>query len=246
MSGRIDLNCDVGEGAGVEPELLPWVSSANVACGAHAGDDAVMAETMALARKHGVVAGAHPGYADPGHFGRRELDLPTAEIEALVAAQLKALQAYGEFRYVKPHGALYNQAARDPRIAAAVVRAVCAHDASLALMGLAGSALLTAGRAAGLRVVSEVFADRGYDEQGRLVPRGEAGALIEDEAEVERRVWTMVTEGRVLSRNGTWVDLRAESVCVHGDGPHAVAFARRLRLSLEEAGVQVRSFLEDS
>ncbi len=238
----IDLNCDVGEGVGIEADLLPWVSSANVACGAHAGDDAIMAETMALARRLGVVAGAHPGFADREHFGRRELGLSPGEIEALVARQLAALAVYGDFHYVKPHGALYNLAAREAPVAAAIVRAVCAHDARLALLGLAGSALLAAGREAGLRVVSEVFADRGYDEDGQLLPRGEPGALIEDEAEVERRIWTMVAEGQVLSREGKWVKVVADSVCVHGDGPHAVAFARRLRESLEQSGVTVRAF----
>ncbi len=243
MKGRVvDLNGDVGEGAGVEPQLLPWVSSANVACGAHAGDDAVMAETMTLARSLGVTCGAHPGFADRDHFGRRELELPAAKIEALVAGQLTALAAYGTFHYVKPHGGLYNLAARDRRVADAVVRAVRAHDARLAVLGLAGSALLEAARAAGLRAVSEAFADRGYGEDGHLLPRGEPGALIEDEAEVERRVWTMVAEGRVLSRTGRWLELAVDSVCVHGDGPHAVAFARRLRESLERAGVTVRAF----
>lgn len=245
MSGLVvDLNSDVGEGVGVEAALLPWVTSANVACGAHAGDDATMAETMARARRLGVVAGAHPGFADREHFGRRELALSPAEVEALVARQLAALAAYGTFEYVKPHGGLYNLAARDRVVADAVVRAVRAHDAGLAVLGLAGSALLTAGRAAGLRVVSEVFADRGYDDAGRLLPRGEVGALIEDESEVERRVWTMVAEGRVLSRNGRWVDVVADSICVHGDGPQAVAFARRLRQSLEQRGVTVRAFAD--
>ncbi|WP_225919420.1 5-oxoprolinase subunit PxpA [Actomonas aquatica] len=240
----VDLNCDVGEGAGVEPELLPWVSSANVACGAHAGDDAIMADTMALARKLGVVAGAHPGFADREYFGRRELAMSAEEIGALVSGQLKALAAYGKFHYVKPHGALYNMAARDRVVADAVAQAVAAYDSTLALLGLAGGELLAAGEAAGLRVVSEVFADRGYDDDGRLLPRDAPGALIEDPAEVERRVWTMVAEGRVLSSGGQWVEIRAESVCVHGDGPHAVAFARRLREALDGGDLLVRSFVE--
>lgn len=239
---EVDLNCDVGEGVGIEAALLPWVTSANVACGAHAGDDATMAETMGLARTIGVVAGAHPGFADREHFGRRELAMTPAGIESLVRDQLRALAPYGAFRYVKPHGALYNLAARDMAVAEAIARAVQDYDAGLALLGLAGSALLAAGRAAGLRVVSEVFADRGYDDVGRLLPRGEPGAVIEREQDVESQVLSMVLDGRVRSRGGVWVPVQAESICVHGDGVHAVEFVKRLRSALASAGVSVRAF----
>ena len=201
-----------------------------------------MAETMGLARSLAVAVGAHPGSADREFFGRRELAMAPAEIEALVGQQLRDLAQYGEFRYVKPHGALYNMAGRDPSVAEAIARAVRAHDDRLALMGLAGSALLEVGRAHGLTVVSEGFADRGYDDEGRLLSRNAPGALLERTDEVESQVLSMVLDGRVRSRSGLWVPVQADSICVHGDGPHAVDFVKRLRSVLESAGVNVRAF----
>ncbi|MCF3649472.1 LamB/YcsF family protein [Synoicihabitans lomoniglobus] len=238
----VDLNCDVGEGVGLEPTLLPWVSSANIACGAHAGDTATMAATIKLARELDVQVGAHPGFADREHFGRREISLSESGIEYLVTSQLEALAAQGEFSYVKPHGALYNMAARDRAVADAVVRAVRQFDADLWLLGLAGSCLIAAGLAAGLSVAREVFADRGYDEAGRLITRGEPGAMITDEGAAVTQVLAMVSEGRVRSRTGTWVDLQADSVCLHGDQPAAVSFARKLNRALADAGVSIRPF----
>lgn len=242
MMREIDLNCDVGEGAGVEAALLPWVTSANVACGAHAGDGATMAETMELARSLGVVVGAHPGFADREHFGRRELSLSPPQIEDLVGEQLRALASYGVFRYVKPHGALYNLAAREPDVAEAIASAVRDRDAGLALMGLAGGALIEAGRAAGLRVVREVFADRGYDDAGRLLPRGQPGAVIEREDDAVAQALGIVLERRVRTHGGGWLALSADSICLHGDGSRPVEMARRLRSALESAGVAVRAF----
>lgn len=238
----VDLNCDVGEGVGREADLLPWVTSANVACGAHAGDPVTMAATMALARKLGVVVGAHPGFADRAHFGRRELTLSSAAIRALVRDQLRDLGEQGAFSYVKPHGALYNLAARDERVAAAVVAAVKAWSRELVVLGLAGSVLVAAARAAELRAVEEVFADRAYAADGSLVPRDQPGAVWHDAAAVVGQVLTMVRERRVRAVTGEWVPVAADSICVHGDGLHAVEFARRLRGELASAGVTLRSF----
>ncbi|MCC5025229.1 MAG: LamB/YcsF family protein [Candidatus Synoicihabitans palmerolidicus] len=238
----IDLNSDVGEGVGLEAELLPLVSSANVACGGHAGDGRTMAETMNLAKMLGVKVGAHPGFEDPNYFGRREVELSDQALQALVGGQLAALSEYGKFHYVKPHGALYNMAARDRRVAEAGVRAVKAFDSSLLVLGLADSELVKVAEARGLRVARELFADRGYADDGKLLPRGEAGALIEDETLAARQVLNMVRERRVLSVKVRWIPVEGDSVCLHGDNLKAVAFARRLRHELGTAGIGIRSF----
>jgi len=238
----IDLNCDVGEGMGLEPELLPLVSSANIACGAHAGDADTMRTTMELARGLGVRVGAHPGFADREHFGRRDIALPPREIESLVTGQLKSLAAYGDFAYVKPHGALYNMAARDADVAGAVVKAVKRFDPRLVMLGLAGSTLLDVAADAGLATAREAFADRGYDDDGQLMPRGTPGALITDETAAVGQVLSLVRDGRVRSVAGKWVAVAADSICLHGDNRHAVAFARRLRHELGEADITVLPF----
>ena len=242
----LDLNCDLGEGAGHDAELMPLITSANIACGAHAGDAATMRATVALAQKCGVVIGAHPGFADRENFGRREIVLPVAELQELVSTQIVALARLGPVGHVKPHGALYNLAARDAAVAGAVVAAVHATDASLLLFALAGSELVRAGRAAGLRVVEEVFADRTYQRDGSLTPRSRPDALIADEAAAVAQVLRMVREGVVRATDGTAVAIKAGTVCVHGDGPHAVAFARRLKAELGKAGVELRAFSRDS
>ncbi|MDG2122275.1 MAG: LamB/YcsF family protein [Verrucomicrobiales bacterium] len=238
----IDLNCDVGEGAGNDAEIMPWVSSANVACGGHAGDVGTMVETMELARRSGVVVGAHPGFADREGFGRREQSLGDGEIVDLVAGQLGRLKEHGEFSYVKPHGALYTMAARDRRVADALVRAVVEFDRCLALMGLAGGVLLESGRAAGLVVVSEGFVDRRYDSGGGLVARGEVGAVIEGEREAVEQGVSMVLDGFVRSVGGRNVALDVDSICVHGDSAGAVVSVRRLKRELVAAGVEVKAF----
>ena len=241
---RVDLNCDLGEGAGHDAELMPLITSANIACGAHAGDEATMRATVALALQHGVAFGAHPGYADRENFGRREMALTPAALRELVTTQIAALARFGPLRHVKPHGALYNLAARDAAVAKVIAEAVHAVDASLILFGLAGSELVRAGRAAGLRVAEEVFADRTYQRDGSLTPRTQAGALITDEAVAVAQVLRMVREGMVRATNGTDVAIKADTVCVHGDGPHAVAFARRLKAELTRAGIELRPFLQ--
>lgn len=225
----IDLNCDLGEGAAHDAELMPLITSANIACGAHAGDAATMRATVALARRHGVAVGAHPGFEDREHFGRRELALPAGEVRALVERQVRALREFGPLRHVKAHGALYNLAARDAALADAVAEAVRAVDAGLVLFALRGSELVRAGRARGLRVAEEVFADRTYRADGSLTPRAEPGALITDENEA-------VAQALRLAREGT------DTICLHGDGAHAVAFARRLNVELRKAGIEIRAF----
>ena len=238
----IDLNCDLGEGAGHDAELMPLITSVNIACGAHAGDEGTMRSTVALAQRYGVAIGAHPGFADREHFGRRELPLSPDEVKILVAGQIDALRARTRVRHVKPHGALYNMAARDPALAAAVAAAVHAADPALVLFGLAGSELLCAGRALGLRVAGEVFADRTYERDGSLTPRNRPDALISDEAAAVAQVLRMVREGVVRSTDGVEVPVVADTICVHGDGPHAVAFATRLNAELRGAGIAVRAF----
>jgi UPF0271 protein len=242
----VDLNCDLGEGAGHDAELMPLVTSANIACGGHAGDRETMRATVELARRHGVAVGAHPGFADPAHFGRRELALAPEAAAELVLDQVSTLRAVAlglgvTVRHVKPHGALYNLAARDRRLAAAIAEAVRRVDPGLILVGLAGSELLAAGREGGLRVASEAFADRAYRADGSLVPRGEAGALLADPAAAAAQALRLAREGRVRAGDGADVAVVADTLCLHGDGPSAVAFARRLRAELAAAGIVLRA-----
>lgn len=242
----IDLNADLGEGCGSDEALLDLVSSANIACGWHAGGAATMRECVRWAVQKGVSIGAHPSFNDPDNFGRKEMNLPTEEIYAGVLYQLGALAAIaraegGRVAHVKAHGALYNQAARDPLIANAIAAAVRDFDPSLSLFALAGSALVTAAREAGLVAIEEVFADRGYRADGSLVPRSEPGALLDDDDVVLARTLQMIREQRVQATDGQWVPLNAQTVCLHGDGPHALEFARRIRTALNDAGIDVRA-----
>ena len=238
---RLDLNCDLGEGAGHDAELMACITSANIACGAHAGDEATMRATVALAQRHGVAVGAHPGFADRENFGRKERTLPAAALCSLVREQMAALARFAPLRHVKPHGALYNLAARDRAVAEVIAGAVQAADATLVLFALAGSELARAGKACGLRVAEEVCADRTYQRDGSLTPRSRPDALITDDATAVAQVLRMVREGVVRATDGTDVTITAETVCLHGDGPHAVAFARRLQRELAEAGVELRA-----
>ena len=243
---RIDLNCDLGEGAGHDTELMSLITSANIACGGHAGDGPTMRATVELALQHGVAIGAHPGFVDREQFGRREIPIAPGEARALVLAQIRALELIvrscdGQLMHVKPHGALYNMAARDAALAQAVAEAVREVDSRLILFGLAGSQLLAAGRACGLHVASEVFADRTYQPDGSLTPRSRPEALIQDEDDAVAQVLRMVRDGRVRAVDGTDVAIQADTVCVHGDGPHAVAFVRRLARELRQPGVEIRA-----
>jgi len=246
---RIDLNGDVGESfgrytLGRDAALMPVLTSASIACGFHAGDPGVMRATVALAKAHRVAIGAHPGFPDLVGFGRRELAATPREVEDLVLYQVGALAAVAaaqgvRLRHVKPHGALYNQAARDPALAAAIATAVAAFDPSLILFGLSGSVLLEAGRRAGLSTAAEAFADRAYRADGTLVPRDRSGAVLTDAELVARRALEMVRERAVTAADGTRVALDIDTVCLHGDTPEAALMARRVRESLEAAGVVV-------
>lgn len=250
---RIDLNSDVGESfgrwrLGDDEAVLALVTSANVACGFHAGDATTLRRTCEVAARHGVVVGAQVAYRDLAGFGRRFIDMEPVELADDVLYQIGALEALAKaagtrVSYVKPHGALYNAAVHHREQAQAVVDAVRAYDVDLPVLGLAGSELLAAADRAGLRTVREAFADRGYTREGTLLPRSHAGAVLDDPAEVARRVVQMVTEGRVESAAGEPVRVEAESVCVHGDSPGAVAMAEKVRAELEAAGVEVGAFV---
>ena len=240
----VDLNADLGEGGASDQALLALISSANIACGWHAGRAVLMQQTVAWAIQNGVAIGAHPSFPDPDNFGRTEMHLPVQEIYSGMLYQIGALAAIAEAQgarlvHVKPHGALYNQAARDPKLAAAIVAAVRDFDPSLALFGLANSALISAAKQAGLMAVEEVFADRGYNADGSLVKRGTPGDMIEDEEKALAQTISMVRDGRVQAINGCWVPLVANTVCLHGDGAHALAFAQRIRAYLVQEGITV-------
>jgi UPF0271 protein len=248
----IDLNADLGEGFGVwrlgdDEALLGVVTSANVACGFHAGDPSTMRRVCTGAAAAGVAIGAQVSYRDLAGFGRRFIDVAPAELAADVLYQLAALDgiartAGSRVSYVKPHGALYNAVVAHEEQARAVVEAVAAYDAGLPVLGLPGSALLRIAEAAGLRTVREGFADRGYTAAGTLVPRTEPGALVDDEAAVVERAVRMATDGTVVAADGTRLQLPVESVCLHGDTPGAVRLARSVRTALAESGVEVAAF----
>ena len=249
---RVDLNSDVGESfgrwqLGDDEAVLALVTSANVACGFHAGDSTTLRETCAVAARQGVAVGAQVAYRDLAGFGRRFIDVDPVELADDVLYQIGALEALAKaagtrVRYVKPHGALYNAAVHHEDQARAVVDAVRAYDPGLAVLGLAGSALLAAAERAGLRTVREAFADRAYTAEGTLVSRRHAGAVLDDPAEVAQRVVQMVTEGRVAAVDGSAVAVEADSVCVHGDSPGAVAIAEKVRAELVAAGVRLEAF----
>lgn len=246
---KIDLNCDLGEsfGAyklGLDDQVLPYISSANVACGFHASDPVVMDKTVALAKDAGVAVGAHPGYPDLQGFGRRNMTIPPREVKAMVMYQIGALQAFCtahglKLQHVKPHGALYNMAGKDEALAMAVCEAIQAVDDSLILLGLSGSKMLEAADKIGLRSAREVFADRAYEEDGSLVARTKAGAMITDEDEAVARVIRMIREGRVTAVTGKDIPIRADSVCVHGDSPKALAFVQKIRAALTAEQIQI-------
>jgi UPF0271 protein len=249
MNRTIDLNCDMGEGFGPWPmgqdgALMQYITSANIACGFHAGDPVIMRETVRLALKHHVAIGAHPGYPDLQGFGRRDLKMSPDEVYAMVLYQIGALQAIagaegGKVRHVKPHGALYNAAAKDRALADAIARATLHAGADLVLFGLSGSALVEAGRVAGLRTASEVFADRTYQADGSLTPRSRPDALVKTREQAVAQALQMVREQRVMSTDGTSVALVADTLCLHGDGAHALEFAAAIHAAFRENGVRM-------
>ncbi len=240
---RIDLNCDLGEGGAEDEALMAWVTSVNVACGGHAGDRATMLRTVRWAANRGVAVGAHPGYEDRESFGRRELHLPASAIETLVYEQVSRLAELAPVHHVKPHGALYNQSARHPAMAEAIVNAIGRVDRGLVVYGLSGGALVEAGRSAGLAVAHEVFADRSYEPDGSLTPRDQAGAVHRSVETALAQVLQLVTRGEVVSRAGVAVRLRADTVCIHSDTPHALEFARELHQALRREGVRLARVL---
>ncbi len=244
MSDRVDLNADVGEGLGQDPALFKVATSASIACGFHAGDPGTMRAAIALADQHAVAVGAHPSFPDLSGFGRREMTLTPTEVVECVTYQVRALAdiaaAQGvRLRHVKPHGALYNMAARDAGLADAIAHAVAALDPALILFGLSGSHLIEAGSRAGLKTASEVFADRAYRRDGTLVPRAEASAVIHDAAVVVPRAVAMVRDRAVPASDGTRIPLQVDTICVHGDTPAAAELAARVRQALGESGIQV-------
>ena len=246
---RVDLNSDLGESfgrytLGLDEQVLSAISSANVACGFHASDPVVMERTVRLAKESGVAVGAHPGYPDLMGFGRRNMTVSAEEARAYILYQLGALDAFlcpagMTMQHVKPHGAFYNMAARDYELAKAICLGIRDFSPDLIVLGLSGGELIHAAEDLGLRAVSEVFADRAYEEDGTLVNRKKPGAMITDEDEAIARVIRMVTEGKVTAITGKDIPIRAESVCVHGDGEKAVLFARRIHDALVANGIAV-------
>ncbi len=253
MALSVDLNADLGEGFGPwkmgnDAELLDIVSSANIACGFHAGDPAIMARTVRLCRDKGVGIGAHPGFDDKIGFGRREIaGTEPALLEAMILYQIGALREIAAAEgagigHVKLHGALANMAARDANLARLVALALARLPSPPVLLAIAGTHLEREGRAAGLTVAAEVFADRGYGDDGHLLPRAEEGALLTDPHEAAERMVRMVEEGVIVCRSGKCLPVTIDSICVHGDGPAALAIARAVREALETAGIAVRPF----
>ena len=241
---KIDLNCDVGEGYGYDAELMRIITSANIACGCHAGDPITMKKTVDLAITNDVGIGAHPGYPDREGFGRRAQDISTSEIFEIITDQIFTLQqitstAGGRLQHVKPHGALYNQAAKDQLLAETVAAAVTAVDKDLILFGLAGSALIEAGTQTGLRTAAEVFADRTYMSDGSLTPRSEPNALIHDVDKAVSQIMGIVINLSVTTVDGGTIPLKADTICIHGDGSKAVAFAQAIRDSLVNGDVEI-------
>lgn len=242
----IDLNCDMGEGMLNDGLLMPYISSANIACGYHAGDTDTMKRTVAFALENKVAIGAHPGFADKKNFGRTEMQLPLNEVFALVTEQVLLLQQIvqemgAKLHHVKPHGALYNMSARDALMADTIAKAVYAIDPSLCMFGLSGSYAISEARQTGLSTASEVFADRTYQPDGSLTPRTQPNALIASEEESLRQVLQMIKENEVTAVNGEKVPIEAQTICIHGDGEHAVVFAKNIFHTLRKNGIAIKS-----
>ncbi|MDR0696765.1 MAG: 5-oxoprolinase subunit PxpA [Christensenellaceae bacterium] len=246
---KVDLNCDLGESFGAykigsDDKVVQFISSANVACGYHASDPLVMDDTVNICKEFNVAVGAHPGYPDLLGFGRRNMQVSTNEASAYIKYQVGALMAfcksYGiKLSHVKPHGAMYNMAGRDIIMARAICESVQEIDENLILLGLAGSAMEKASKQIGLKFAKEVFADRGYDDDGSLVSRGKPGAMITDENEALDRVIRMIIDHKVKSVNGIDIDVTVDSVCVHGDGEKALDFVRKINYTLGNSGIEI-------
>lgn len=248
----VDLNSDLGESFGIykigrDEEVLRYVSSANIACGMHAGDPHVMHKTVTLALANDVAIGAHPGFMDLNGFGRRKMEITPQEAYELVVYQIGALEAFTRaegtnVHHVKPHGALYNMAAKDHKLAKAIAEAIYKVNPEMILYGLAGSELIKAGQALGLKVANEVFADRTYQSDGSLTPRSQANAMIKDEEQAIAQVLMMIKEGLVYTPDGQAVKVQADTVCIHGDSEKALAFADKIKQRLEAADITIQAF----
>lgn len=248
---KVDLNCDMGESFGAyrigcDEEILPYITSANIACGFHAGDPATMRKTVERALAHGVEIGAHPGLPDLNGFGRRDMAISPAEACDMVVYQIGALNGFlqaegARMQHVKPHGALYNMAASRADLARAIAEAVYRVNPELILVGLAGSRLIEQGKEAGLRVRNEVFADRTYQQDGTLTPRTKPDALVTSDEQAVQQVIRMVKEGKVMTQQGIDIAIQAETVCIHGDGKHALMFVRQIREALKTAEIAVQA-----
>lgn len=251
---KVDLNSDIGESfgnykIGLDEEVAKYISSANIACGWHAGDAMVMDKTVNLAIKENVAIGAHPGFPDLMGFGRREMKVSKEEAKNYIKYQIGALWAFAEskgvkLQHVKPHGGFYNMAAKDRELSMAIAEAIYEVDKNLILMGLANSEMVKAGKEVGLKVANEVFADRAYNPDGTLVARTKEGSMIHDKNLAISRVVRMVKEGKVQAINGEDIQIQADSICVHGDNPQAVEFVNLIRKALEDEGVQIVSIRE--
>ena len=245
----VDMNSDMGESfgnykLGMDDKILEIVTSANIACGFHAGDPSVMKKTVALAVKNGAALGAHPGYPDLVGFGRRKMDIAPSDVYNMVVYQVGALAAFAKaagtrLQHVKPHGAMYNMAAKDAKLAEAIAQAVYDVDKDLILYAQGGTESIKAAEKIGLRTASEVFADRSYQDDGTLTPRSQPGAMITDEEKSIAQVLSMVLEGKVTALSGKVIPVKADSICLHGDGPKALVFANKIRSVLLENGVKV-------
>ncbi len=251
----VDLNCDMGESTtsqkiGDDESIMPFISSANIACGFHGGDPQVIAATIDLAKRYQVAIGAHPSFPDLENFGRKEMALDPEGIRNLIIYQVSALKGLAasmnaRLTHVKPHGALYNMAARRQDYAEAIANAVMTIDPNLVLFGLAGSKMLSTAAEIGLTTCAEVFADRSYQDDGLLTPRTQPGAMIKDVQQSVQQVVGMVKEGRVRSMNGRWIELKADTICIHGDTPGAADYAKAIRLGLENEGIIIKSYIKE-
>jgi UPF0271 protein len=246
MKQWVDLNCDLGEGCTTDEAIMPYISSANIACGYHAGDVDTIKQTLAFAKQYNVAIGAHPSYPDRANFGRKEMDLPIQEIKSLVSEQIRIVQSLAaavglSLHHVKPHGALYNKAAKDEATAIAIAEAVYIIDPSLILFGLANSESGKAAKKIGLQFYNEVFADRTYTDQGQLTPRTEANAMITTDEEAIRQVLQMLKEETVTSTNGKIIPIQADTICIHGDGEHAVSFAKHINTLIKNSNIKISS-----
>jgi 5-oxoprolinase (ATP-hydrolysing) subunit A len=242
----IDLNADLGEGLSTDAELMPFISSANIACGYHAGDRDTMRKTVDLCLEHGVAIGAHPSFDDRPNFGRTEIQLSSDKIKELIMRQIYLLhkvcnEAGVILGHIKPHGALYNMSAREVSIARVIAETVFAFNPNLKLFGLSGSHSIAEGVMAGLTTVAEVFADRTYQPDGSLTPRSQPHALITDPEQALEQAVMLAMENRVMATNGEYIPVQAETICLHGDGPHAVSFARIIHQTFCERGINIRS-----